>query len=271
MNLDPTQQTLLIPLYARAAETRRRWPLLRDPMAGEILAAIDYDLDRLKSMGQGLRGAVLRTVIYDAWARDFLERHPDGTVVEIGTGLNTRFERLDNGRVRWFDLDLPEVTDLRRRFFSDTDRRTMIAASVLDREWIDVVRAAPGPYLLLAEAVLLYLTPQQVREALTMIAEAFPGAGMVLDTGTRRMADGLAGQSTMRHMGATMAWTCERPSEVEQLVPAMRLTGSRTLMPPPAELHERLPLPSRLLLAAVGRLFRSRLGQYHVNLFQFAQ
>ncbi|RZB14166.1 hypothetical protein StrepF001_39995 [Streptomyces sp. F001] len=71
---------------------------------------------------------------------DFLTEHPDGTVVEIGTGLNTRYERVGTGRARWFDLDLPDAIDLRRTFFTDTARRTMIAA-VTDEAWADSVAA----------------------------------------------------------------------------------------------------------------------------------
>lgn len=51
---------------------------------------------------------MLRTVILDTWVRDFLAGHPAGTVVDIGTGLNSRFERVDNGQVHWIDLDLPD-------------------------------------------------------------------------------------------------------------------------------------------------------------------
>jgi NADPH-dependent ferric siderophore reductase len=69
--------------------------------------------------------------------------HPAGTVVEVGAGLNTRFERLDNGTIHWVDLDLPDTMDLRRTFFSETDRRRMVAASVADDSWCQTVLASP--------------------------------------------------------------------------------------------------------------------------------
>lgn len=48
-------------------------------------------------------------------------------MAEFGIGLNTRHERVDNGRARWYALDLPDVIGLRRNSFTDTLRRTMIA------------------------------------------------------------------------------------------------------------------------------------------------
>ncbi|MFD3733035.1 class I SAM-dependent methyltransferase [Streptomyces sp. NPDC058632] len=108
-------------------------------------------------------GTVLRTSLFGRWAADFLAIHPTGTVVEIGTGLNTRYERTDNGWARWFELEPPDVIVLRRGFFDDTPRRTMIAASVTDETWADTVAAHfEGPCLFAVEAVLPFRTEVNV-------------------------------------------------------------------------------------------------------------
>ena len=69
--LGAVQQTLFIPLAARAAQTSKKRPLLRDPKAAELLAAIDFDRAKY---GQDTGGGVvvLRTVIFDWWVREFL-------------------------------------------------------------------------------------------------------------------------------------------------------------------------------------------------------
>ena len=115
VKLGAVQETLFIPLAARARETRKRRPMLRDPKAVQMVESIDFDTAKY---GRGTGGLVtlLRTATFDVWVRDFLSRNPDGTVVEIGTGLNTRFERVDNGAVHWIDLDLPDTIELRRQY-----------------------------------------------------------------------------------------------------------------------------------------------------------
>ena len=75
-----------MPLYARALETRRKRPLLADPKAVEIVDSIDWDFQRI-AQPRRMAGCVLRGTLFDVWVRDFLQRHPDGTVVEIGAGL----------------------------------------------------------------------------------------------------------------------------------------------------------------------------------------
>ena len=143
IRLGPAQETMLIPLFARAVETRRKHPIVKDPKAAEIVESIDWDFQRFNQRRRVVACA-LRGVMFDEWIPEFLGRHPAGTVVEIGAGLNTRFERLDNGSLHWFDLDLPDVVELRRKFFRDSGRRMTLSGSVLDPGWMTVVRQSPG-------------------------------------------------------------------------------------------------------------------------------
>lgn len=119
VNLGVVQETLLIPLWARAAEIKQADPIIVDPKSAEILEAIDYDFDKFATANNSQIGACLRGMLIDNWVRAYLQKHPQGSVVDIGTGLNTRFERVDNGKVRWFDLDLPDVMALRKQFFAE--------------------------------------------------------------------------------------------------------------------------------------------------------
>jgi O-methyltransferase involved in polyketide biosynthesis len=252
VRLGEIQQTLLIPLAARARETRRKRPVLRDPKAVEMTEAIDHDFTR---QGSAVGGAitVLRTATFDAWVRAFLDRHPDGTVVELGTGLNTRFERVDNGSAHWVDLDLPDTIELRREFFADSERRTMVAASVLDDGWHRLVADRPGPYFFVTEGVLVYLPEEEVTRTLAALAQRFPNALIALDTYTRRAgrrrSDAIAKRDTAP---APWAWACDDPRSLERL--GMRVTESATLSQLPRSVHERLPAHYRYLLALAAPL-----------------
>src|SRR5437016_2040171 len=92
--LGAVQETMLITLYGRALASRAGCKLLRDPRAIEIVEAIDYNVRRFADEAQVL-GAMLRTRILDEIAQAFLAWAPGATVVEIGAGLNARFQRLD--------------------------------------------------------------------------------------------------------------------------------------------------------------------------------
>ncbi|WP_063043780.1 class I SAM-dependent methyltransferase [Nocardia pseudovaccinii] len=265
--LGEIQETLLIPLYGRATETRKPDGLLHDAKAVEMVKAIDYDFARFDG-GRSLLGVVLRTSMIDAWVQDFLDEHPQGTVVEIGAGLNTRFERVDNGTLHWIDLDLPDAMNLRSKFFTESDRRHMVAASVLEKTWIDIVKAFPAPYFLIAEGVLIYLDEPDVRRALTLITANFPGAHLVLDTSGRWIIDHQDRHDAMQKVTARMRWACDDPRELERWHTGLRTLESHDLSQLPDRIRPRVPLSRRTMLRAVSAIFRQRFGRYKVNLYR---
>jgi O-methyltransferase involved in polyketide biosynthesis len=189
---------------------------------------------------------VLRTLILDAWVRDFLAGHPAGTVVDIGTGLNSRFERVDNGQAHWIDLDLPDAIELRRKFFADTNRRQMAAASMLDAEWLQIAAQSSGPYFFVTDGVLVYLTEEQVSTFLTRIKNRFPNAFIALDTYPQRTVDQQHKLAARRDIPATFAWACDDPRTLERLgLRVLETTGAARL---PAAARRQLPARYRYLL-----------------------
>jgi O-methyltransferase involved in polyketide biosynthesis len=185
-NLGGVSETLLIPLYVRAKETQRPDAILRDEKAIEMVRQIEYDFSRIKLQGHDELGVILRVREFDRFARDFLAAHPDGVVVHIGCGLDTRFERVDNGRVEWYDLDLPDVIDLRRRFIREEDGRYhLLNCSVFDFTWMETVdKHRPRPFLFIAEGVFPYFEEAQIKSLLLKMRGIFPGAEVVFDAHT---------------------------------------------------------------------------------------
>jgi O-methyltransferase involved in polyketide biosynthesis len=262
--LGQVQETLLIPLYARARDAARRHPVLHDERAAQLVDGLDYDFSRFG--GPALLGCVLRSAIFDGWVCCFLARHPAGTVVELGTGLNTRFDRLDNGTVRWFDLDLPDTIALRRRFFADRPRCTMLEASILDTDWFDTVAAAPGPYLFVSEAVLVYLAGGQVRTALSQLAQWFDGSLIAFDTAGAVMVRNQHRNGSMHAVSARMQWACEDPHEIEQWGP--KLLQTRTFATPQPDVADTWPARYRYGMPLLARLVPAVVTSYRLNLFR---
>ena len=245
VRLGSVQETLFIPLAARARETQRKHPVLRDPKAVEMVRSIDYDAAKY---GRGAGGfvTVLRTAIIDFWVRAFLAAQPAATVVELGTGLNTRFERVDNGQVHWFDLDLPDTIELRRNFFADTERRRMVAASALDEDWLPAVAQSQGPYFFVADGVLVYLPEDQVMATLARIAERFPGALLALDTYPKQTFERQHRLAAKKGMDARWAWSCDDPRSLERS--GLEVMEPATITRPPRAMRAQLPASYRYLM-----------------------
>jgi O-methyltransferase involved in polyketide biosynthesis len=262
VELGDVQRTLFFPLAARARETRKKRPLLRDPKAVEIVESVDFDLAPI-APGPTALVVTLRTLIMDWWVRRFLAEHPGGTVIELGTGLNTRFERTDNGTAHWIDLDLPDTIELRRRFFADTGRRRMLAASLTDEDWLAEVEQRPAPYFFASDGVFVYLSEADVTGMLARIAGRFPGAMVAFDTYTTATFAQEHKMAAKRNVAA-WHWTCDDPRSLERL--GLRLIDSVPVTRPPAGLRAELPARYRYLLPLGDPIFGKR--GLSLNLFQ---
>ena len=51
-----------------------------------------------------------------------LKKYPKATIINIGCGLDNRFERVDNGQIDFFDLDLPDIIEIKKQLFNETTR-----------------------------------------------------------------------------------------------------------------------------------------------------
>lgn len=178
--------TLLSNLARRAAAARAKRPLLDDPLAVEVVERLDYDFTDVSPRGASRHA--LRVATFDAAVARFLKRHPDGTVVALGEGLETQFWRVDNGSMRWLTVDLPPVLDLRRRVLPEDSRQHSHSGSALDLGWVDELE--PGaPVLVTAQGLLPYFERERVYALIAAMAERLPGSSFVFDVVPAKMLE----------------------------------------------------------------------------------
>ncbi|MER7752529.1 class I SAM-dependent methyltransferase [Kitasatospora sp. NPDC097643] len=179
--LGQVPETALWTLWHRAVEARRPDTVLADPKAVELVGRIDFPFaERFGERAAVAQLQALRASCFDREVADFLNRHPRGTVVGLGEGLETQAWRVDNGRATWLSVDLPETALLRERLLPPDPRHRIVACSATDPRWMDEVDPSRG-VLISAEGLLMYLRPTEVRELIAACAERFPGATFVLD------------------------------------------------------------------------------------------
>lgn len=192
LRLEGVEETLLIPLWARAAETQRWWdPIVKDPRAVELVERIDYDFGKLSWDWMTQLVVAIRTQILDTAVRDFLISHPDALIINLAAGLDTRFYRLDNGRLTWVDVDLPNSMALRRTFFDDDDRHHYVTGSVLEDGWCDAIHPRPGQaVLVIIEGLAMYFREEETRGLVKRLADRFPGAEVLMEFVSPQVAQG---------------------------------------------------------------------------------
>jgi O-methyltransferase involved in polyketide biosynthesis len=181
VELERVPETLLWTLYHRAMEARRPDAVLDDRLAVELVERIDFPFAEQFGDGERLsQWQALRARCFDDAVARFLASHPSGSVAALGEGLETQFWRIDNGRVRWLTVDLPEVVALRRRLLPENGRVQAFSGSALDSGWMDEIDDSDG-VLVTAQGLLMYFAPDDARGLIAGCAARFPGQGVVFD------------------------------------------------------------------------------------------
>ena len=206
VELTGVSETALWTLWNRAMEMRRADRLVDDPMAAELVERLDYDLP-----GHFGRPSVfhpIRARVGDDLIRAYLSRTPEEpVVVALGEGLDSQLWRVDDDRVRWVSVDLPEAIRARERLLPSHPRASHVTGSVLEPAWLDAVPANARPFIT-AAGLLMYFTERDVRALLTRIGERLPGAEIFFDAippfASRRTANGM--KVTPRYTAPPMPW-----------------------------------------------------------------
>lgn len=187
VDLGNVQKTLFLPLWGRAVESKKDKPLLVDKTAQSILERVDYDFATIAANINPLTQLawIMRSLCVDGVIKAFLQKYPHGTIVNVGCGMDTTFDRVDNGTLRWYDLDLPDVIALRQQLIPAGERRKFIAASFLELSWLEQIEVSEQ-VLFVSAGVFYYFTAAQIKGFLTRLADKFPGCEVLFDVASPR-------------------------------------------------------------------------------------
>ncbi len=258
------QETSLITLYSKAQDSRAEDPILGDKFAGEAVRRIDYDFDKIKVTKGVLVSHPVRAKHLDGWAREFLAANPAATVLHLGCGLDSRVFRIDPpATVRWYDIDYPDIIELRKSLYPERHDYIMIGSSVTDLRWLDQI-PANRPVLVLAEGLVMYLTEKDGIELFRRITEKFPGGEFIFDAYSRLLVRLVSLSPGAKASGAYLSWGISDPRELEKLVPRLKLVTDMPFLLMPEYIERLSPTRGqRMMYRILGRFkFARRMIQH---------
>lgn len=185
------QETLVIPLYGRKLCTELFPDLFRDDKAVELINRIDYNFSELDKRSKSLayRFGALEVAMREndlmIEAKDYLKAHPWAALVNLGCGLDQTAENCDNGLLRIYNVDLPDVIAVRNELLPEGGRVENIAADLNELSWFDRIDAKKG-VCFLAAGVFYYFKTDEIKRLFTAMAERFPDGRLVFDSANKR-------------------------------------------------------------------------------------
>lgn len=231
-NLRGVSATLLMALAARTLAPIEAPELgFADPDAGRILRSLQIDPRQFELSAYSVRAVVLRSQWLAKIIRRFIERYPEGLCINVGCGLTASYQYVANagaGQFGWIDLDLPEVIEMRRRFFVETARRRIMAGDVTDpRLFTSLPWVAGEPALVVAEGLLYYLQPAQIATFFGALAQAADARRahieIAFDYASRLGAWIACRIPAHRQLGTKCHWTVRRASELRRIDPRLEV------------------------------------------------
>ena len=203
--LTGSAETMLQSFYARAKYSRTKNHKFYDAKAIELVEKIDYDFSGAEKDSTMSDGVIARTIVFDEIVSDFIKENPDCTVVNIACGLDTRFYRMDNGRITWYNIDLPETIQVRDAIYGESGRVSTIGISALDPAWAEKVTRR-GKMLFVIEGLTMYMTADEVKKMLAIIRDHFDNAYVCMETLCPYFVKKEGIEKSIKATGATFTW-----------------------------------------------------------------
>lgn len=270
----PAQESLFLTLGGRALDGRLPHPFLGDTMADQILGETGYDLATFPSLTTKLLDAktkvfdiAVRAKRLDEVANRFVDRHPDAVVLDLGAGLDSRILRVTPpSTVDWYDVDFPQIVDLRRQLLPAQVSAHSIGADLTDPNWLDEV-PADRPAVIVADGVVAFLRLDDFVSLLNRLTSHFPSGEIAFNlytTGAIWATQHLGGLAAIRAGVVNPGFN--DPRQPERWVAGLKLAEEifLTRAPEVAELPFVMRLTSRLAApnAAVSRMIGTTLVRY---------
>ena len=220
LQLGDVQETALIPLAIRANETKRENARIHDKKAVKIIDKLGIDTKNLDKFFSH-EGVVARTIMFDESVKRLLVKYPDAVCVNLGCGLDDRFSRVDNGRIRWFNVDLPDSIEVRKKIFTETEREHMTAGDILKTDWMGDI-PKENIVIVIAEGLLMYFSKEQVRTILNNITGSFDRGFLLAELMHPKMMKEKM-HDTVKHTNAKFGWGTRTGKELSELDPKLEL------------------------------------------------
>lgn len=170
---DILQSTIYAPMLGRIYASEHYPHIFYDEKAIALKSLIPPHPAGEKTQNQlTLLGTAIRNAGCDRYVKEFLKRHKDGIVVNLGCGLDTAFFRCDNGRTNFYEVDLPEVINYRKFVIEDTDRDHLIACDAFKPQWIQEVRKnhPNEAIMIIASGFFQYFTREDFKNFMKMLS-----------------------------------------------------------------------------------------------------
>ena len=172
-------KTLFIPLYGKAVMSKEDF--FEDKTAEHIVKTEEENLKTVDTSRKLAIYMAMRAMQYDELAEKFAAENHSGIIIHTGCGLDSRINRVKTKPKMWYDLDFPDVIELRKKYYEEDAHYRMLSSPVTDFNWLESIDYNGENVLVLAEGLSMYLSETEMKNLIENFRKKFKKTTFIFD------------------------------------------------------------------------------------------
>lgn len=178
--LDGVEDTLYIPLAGRIYASKNFPDFFYDEKALSLEPLLPAENIEKNSSEYSYMASVCRQQTIDKKIIRFLEKSYKANVVFLGAGLETAYHRIGNQTANFYQVDLPEVIEIRKKVLGQGCNEKLISGDMFRLHWIQEIDTTL-PTLISAAGVYQYFHESEIIEMIQSTKAKIPYGELVFD------------------------------------------------------------------------------------------
>lgn len=178
--LNGVEDTLYIPLAARIYASEKFPEFFYDEKALSLKQYIPTDSIENNTTEYFYMASVCRQQTIDRKIRGFLKENNRSNVVFLGAGLETAYNRIGNAESDFFQVDLPNVMDIRKKVLGNEDNEKLISGDMFTLDWIKEIDTSQ-PTMIVVSGVYQYFAESKIIDMIKKMKSRIAKGEVIFD------------------------------------------------------------------------------------------
>ena len=174
------EDTLFIPLTARVNISKMFPEYFYDRKALEMENLVKDKQIEKKSSQYTMMASVARSYNLDQMTQEYIDKHDKCNIVNLGAGLETSYFRIDGKNSHYFEVDLPDVIELRENCIGVGENEKFIKGDLFKLNWCNELDTTL-PTLMIVSGVFQYFHEEEILEFIAKAKDIFANAELIFD------------------------------------------------------------------------------------------
>lgn len=174
------EDTLFIPLTARVNISKMFSEYFHDKKALELENLVKGKQIEKKSSQYTMMASVARSYNLDQMTQEYIDRHNECNIINLGAGLETSYFRINMKNSYYFEVDLPEVIELRKKYIGIGENEKLIKGDLFKLDWCKELDTTI-PTLMIVSGVFQYFHEKEILKFIKNAKNIFVNTELIFD------------------------------------------------------------------------------------------